>query len=278
MADHNIWKHVKVDPDSIKNNPYLNPVQPSTSQPSDIPDTTQALNGIYEITERFDTYALGVDSIRNTKITLKNLQPQFTKPDGSKIYSPLTTLESLEVMINDYNTLKDEHGTDRSVADRIKLFSNYKYTCTGVAYKNGGGEIKIIPESSDLILIPNGFNQNSLQIDYSKIIGTKLDTSKAKYNQVLSQSEVIVHPAWIASVGDTQHGRDILKAYSNIIFNLLKNNNKTQGMGYWITTNPDSDQLRALFVNSIDDYSGAVGYDVLSNYARFLRVARSQKN
>ena len=278
MADHNIWKHVKTG--DVSNNPYFKETEniPPTSPSSDIPGTMQVLNGVYEITERFDTYALGVDSIRNTQITLKNLQSQFTKPDGSKIYRPLTTLESLEVMINDYNTLKDENGTDRNIADRTKLFSNYKYTCTGVAYKNGGGEIKIIPESSDLILIPSGFNENSLPITYSKIIGTKLDTSKAKYNKLLSQSEVVVHPAWIASVGDTQHGRDILKAYSDIVFNLLKDKNKTQGMGYWITTNPGSGELRALCVSGIVSDSNAFGSGDLDGGARFLRVARTQKN
>jgi hypothetical protein len=235
------------------------------------------LNGRYEISDKFDTYSKGVDAIRNMKIIDNISQPIFKKSDGSYIYRPLTTLESLEVMVNDYNTINDANGKTRTQEDRERLFNNYKFTCTGIAYPKGGKEIKIIPESTNLIMILETHNTTFLDINYANIVGTKLDTSNAKYNKLLSKSEVLEHPAWIASVGDTIDARKVLKSYADIVFKMIATKSNTQGMGYWIKTSPDKDQLRALYGYSIDDNSDADGIYFLNDKARFLLVAQLQK-
>jgi hypothetical protein len=236
------------------------------------------LNGRYKITDRFDTYAKGVDAIRNIPLVDNISQPTF-KSNGSKLYRPLTLLESLEVMVNDYNTINDANGETRTIEDRERLFNNHKFTCTGVAYLKGGKEIKIIPQSTELLTILETHDDLFLDINYANIVGTKLDTSNAKYNKVLSKSEVLEHPAWIASVGDTIDARKVLKSYVDIVFNMLATKkNSTQGMGYWINTSPDKDQLWALYVNYIDVNSDAGGDVNLSGNARFLLVDQLQKN
>ena len=269
MLDNNPWKHV--DPGDVSKNPYYK--KPETKKAN-----TKILSGNYEISDRFDRYELGVESIRSTPITNANAQPIFVKPDHSKIYRPLTTLESLEVMIKDFNTLKGSNGNVRSEEDRLRLFSNYKYTCTGVAYKTDGKEIKILPESMELILIDKDLNKSFLSIDYSKISGTRLDTKQAKYNQGLSREEVLNHPAWLASVENTTHGKNILKEYTEIVFNYLKTKkNSTQGMGFYIVTDPKADQLWALYVNGVVNISNANGNSFLDLSARFLLVAPRAK-
>ena len=278
MQDNNPWKHV--DPGDVSKNPYYKKLETTnnTKPPETKKANTKILSGNYEISDRFDRYELGVESIRSTLITNTNAQPIFVKPDHSKIYRPLTTLESLEVMIKDFNTLHDSNGDVRSEEDRLRLFSNYKYTCTGVAYKADGKEIKILPESTELILIDKNLNKPFLSIDYAKISGTRLDKKQAKYNQGLSKAEVLNHPAWLASVENTTHGKNILKEYTEIVFNYLKTKkNSTQGMGYYIVTDPKVDQLRALYVYGIDYNSNAVGNNFLGNFARFLLAAPRAK-
>jgi hypothetical protein len=244
---------------------------------ADNADNNVLLSGQYEITDRFDTYAKGVDFIRNVPIDKNRPQPILVKTDGSKIYRQLTTLESLEVIVNDYNRLQNVDGRNRSPEDRERLFNNYKFTCTGVAYEKGGKSIKIIPESSTLITIPETHNTGFLDIDYSNMQETKLGTGKSKYDVGLLKSEVLNHPAWIASVEDIVRGRDVLKEYADIVFSLLKAKNKSTGMGFYLFNKPDADQLRALFVN-FGSGSVANGSGNLSGSARFLFATPLQKN
>jgi len=281
MTDNiNPWRYVARR--DVSNNPYFKEVKTEENQGNSIPEDNtipdksvhSILSGQYNITDRFDTYAKGVEFIRSITISKDYKQPIFVKSDKSKIYRPLTTLESLEVMVDDYNRLQ-ENGKDRTPEDRERLFNNYKFTCTGVAYKKGGGEIKIIPQSTDLIIIPESHNTNFWSIDYSNIKGTKLDTSKAKYNTGLTKSEVLAHPAWLNAV---EGNKKVLEEYANIVFNMLATKkNSIKGMGFYIINKPDADQLRALCVISLDGYSFAGGIYDLNVDARFLLVAPSQK-
>lgn len=279
MDKNNFWKRVEAG--DVSNNPYFK-VEPVADRGSEDTSVHNVPNhntpsGRYEITDYFNTYALGVDHIRSISITPNNTQPIFVKPDGSNIYRPLTMLESLEVMVNDYNTLKDASGQDRTSEDRKKLLSNYKFTCTGIAYKAGGKEIKIIPQSTELITIPSTHNSAFLPITYNNIIGTILNPANAKYNQLLSETEVNNHPAWIASVGDTKQGRNILKEYTSMIFKILSEKQQTTAMGFYTNQNPTTDELRALYVRVIGSNSFANGSYDLNYYARFLLVAPQKK-
>ena len=117
MADHNIWKHVKVDPDSIKNNPYLNPVQPSTSPPIVEPPTsyqsTTPLVGIYSTIEG-NTYANAVHELQDSlRSNPSQAHPIFISSSGTKLFRPLTYKENIEARINDFETKKNPESLSK---------------------------------------------------------------------------------------------------------------------------------------------------------------------
>lgn len=235
-------------------------------------------SGRYVISDRFNTYGLGVEHIRSIPITLGYTQPIFKKVDGSQIYRPLTLLESLEVVVRDYNTDKNSDGITRTEKDKQELLRKVKYTCTGIACKAEGTEIKIIPECQQLINIPANNTKSFLEDAYNTLEGITLNTNTGKYNQLLKESEVNSHSAWIASLGGTQHGRDILKEYSKIIFKLLAKEQQTKGMEFYVMfNNTKKDELRTLSTWGIKIYSDAVGPSNLDFYARFLLAVPSKK-
>ena len=79
---------------------------------------------------------------------------------------------------------------------------------------------------------------------------------------------MINHPAWIEALeGD----KVLLKNYADIFFNVLK---KPEAMGFYVRQNTKDDELRALYIDGLDKYSNANGYDNLYDYARFLLVAQ----
>jgi len=275
MADHNIWKHVKVDPDSIKNNPYLNPVQPSTSPPIAEPPIIVS-NGEYIKLTKTDTYAKGVVALQAfLKANSSDAHPKFTLSNGSSVYRPLTFKENIEARVTDYNTDKNVDGSTRTAEQKIELFTNWIDSCTGIAYEKKKSKFKIIPICDTLISLPEDFNDAFYSITYSRLVGRELDSSTDLYNQDLTLQQVLVHPAWFAVLEDD---KTLLKTYAKITFDLLKSKySKESGMGFSVQSNTTKDELRALFVNSIDNNSDACGNDDLSNYARFLRVAPREK-
>ncbi len=177
---------------------------------------------------------------------------------------PLTFRETLAARLESYFTSEDKE----------KLFNTYLDTCTAVAYKEGSTKFKIIPISSDLLGLEADFNEPFVRIDYDEIAGVELDRNEAVYNQLLTKDEVIKHPAWLAAVeGDER----LLEEYSDLVFALLKEKyGKDKGMGFWLRSGVQEDQLRSVFVYNLNGYSSANGcYNFNSNTA-FLRVSVAQ--
>ena len=244
-----IWKHIKIDPEKVKNNPYLNP-EVKVDEP--VPEPT-SIEGQYILMDKADTYAKGVHALQEA---CSKVHPTYTLPDGSKIYRPLTFKENIEARVNDY----ESNGT---------LFGRWLDSCTGIAYKGKSSKFKIIPQSLNLITIDKDFNSSYLDINYNNLEGMELDQDKAKYNERLSKQEVLNHPAWLTALEDD---KALLKAYTDIIF-AEKNEDKL--MGFWTENKPDNDQLRALYVYYLDISSSAFGSIDLSNIGSFLQVAQN---
>ena len=90
------------------------------------------------------------------------------------------------------------------------------------------------------------------------------------YECCLIQVLVINPPAWKAAVGDDA----LLREYASIVFPLLQTKyNRDTGMAFFVVQKPNEDQLRALFVDSLDNGSSADGDDNLDSSGSFLRVA-----
>ncbi len=221
----------------------------------------------YVLMSEKSTYTKGVHALR-TKCEKENdcRQPLFIQEDGSRIYRPLTFKENIEARVNNFNTLYDQNGKERNQHDRLRLFTRrWLYSCTGIADKKGSTKFKLVPQASELISIPN---ITRLSIDYDSIIGIELDRKDAVYNDLLTQSQVERHPAWLAAVDGDAH---LLKAHSEIVFNVLQQQNKA--MGFYVVQTSFEDQLRALLVGSLGNDSSASGNNYLSSSGSFLRVA-----
>ena len=121
-------------------------------------------------------------------------QPLFTAYAGDGIVRPLTFRETLEARVIDYNS------KDKSDKKRLELFNVWLSPCTGVAYKKDSTKFKIIPECRELITIMQSFREAEMGIDYDSLQGKELDRTKAKYNTLLTEQEVLEHPGWLAAV------------------------------------------------------------------------------
>ena len=237
----------------------------------------------YELMLEATSYANGVGAFRDSYKDKEAEVPQQLLYDnnGKTIIRPLTFRENLLARVEDFETLNNSDGTERTLDQRLRLFKKWLDSCTGIAYSaeqtdsNQTDDFRIIPVCKELITISSSFNQEFISINYATLQeGTPLKRSQAKYNLGLTQSEVLEHQGWLVAV---EEDKTLLQAYSTIVFsNMVQSNGNA--MGFYLRNDIGRNQLRALFV----DYgfsSNAVGYDVLNDRASFLRVAPpSSKN
>ena len=263
--EHLIWKPADALPTSKQ--------QPAPAQP---PQSTAALEGSYILMDQTDTYAKGVHALRKAsqKYTASP-HPTFTKSDGSQIYRPLTFKEVIQARVTDYNTLLDEEGNERTLEGRLRFFKKWIDSCTGMAYKANTTKFKLINVCPELITISKGFNDNFLSINYDSVTGIELDSSKGKYDESLTKKEVINHKAWLAAV---EEDKVLLKEYCDIVFDQLKKKyGRDTGIGFYFFDVGEDDELRALFVDSLNNNSNAGGFSYLNLSGSFLLVAPSRE-
>ncbi len=248
--------------------------EPKQAKPT--PEKT-VVEGSYLLMPQASTYAQGAYAMRKAcEKETSSPHPLFTVDDGSQIYRPLTFKEVIQAKVTDYNTLLDEEGNDRTLEDRLRFFENWIDSCTGMAYKAGTTAFKVIPMSKELITIKKSFNEEFSPIEYDDMVGVELDTSKGKYDDSLTKKEVINHKAWLAAV---EEDKVLLKEYRDIVFDQLKTKyDRDTGMGfYFADVGEEDDELRALFVYSLNYSSDAYGSNDLSSSGSFLLVAPSRK-
>jgi len=275
MSGNDIWKHVKVDPDSLKNNRYINP--PQSSGDSDSKNTTGGLNsgdvkidGNYSFIEA-KPYAVAVHKLRKSLADApSDIHPKFTISAGTHIFRPLTFKENIEARINDYET-KNPDGSARTDAERQKLFKVYLDSCTGIAYKAGATKFKIAPICPELINIDKSFNSEFKPVDYATFTGKEFDSSQDIYNSLLTETQFLNHKAYKFLY---EEDANLMKAYWKIVHTLKPQDTL---MGLWARKNTDADELRVLCVYDLDNDSDANGFNDLNYYARFLRVAQRAK-
>jgi hypothetical protein len=224
-------------------------------------ESNGTIDGKCLLSPEAESYASGVYALRNAA---KHPHPQFKKDDGSEIIRPFTFKENIEARVDDYNCLTNPDGSKRTEKERLRLFSSYLDSCTGIAHKRGSSRFKIIPVCKELILIDEGFDANFLSVDYDSLPGIELKRDAATYNHRLSKNKVLEHPAWKAAVGDD----NLLKAYVDIIFGNPRN---SELLGFCITRKTDCDELRALSLCDIDYGSYVRGQNDLNDYACFLQ-------
>ena len=144
-------------------------------------------------------------------------------------------------------------------------------TCTGVAYSSNG-KFKLIPISRELCSLPEDFNPSGLQINYSSISsGVELERDNT-YGRLLSLNEVLAHRFWLAGF---ENNLSKLTEYRDLVFNKLaerqnKSVQEVKGMGVWLLDIPQSDELRGVWLSSININSSVSCDYGLDGDARFL--------
>jgi len=226
----------------------------------------------YEVMSQTNTYAEGVYALRNFYEETRYEAPKqlLYACDGQKIIRPMTFKENILARVEDFETRVPKDGTKRTLDDRLKLFRERLDSCSAIAYSSQNkDEFMIIPLCKELITIPKDLSNNFISICYSDFQGRgiSLKYSQAKYNLLLTESEVISHPAWIAAVEEDMR---LLIAYSGIMFDNMKLiGGKTAGF-FLHNEMKSEDMLLGIFVKSNINNSDIGGSSIFCTPFSFL--------
>ncbi len=183
---------------------------------------------------------------------------------------PFTMKENLQARIEDFNTLTNPDGTERTEEERKRFFNIWLDSCSSIHYLARTTRFKINPVSPELITLAQAPTLDYLAAHYAQTQVTELDSTVrgVKYNCALSRAEVLEHPAWLAAV---KEDRVLLGDAFDIVCAVKNAPANWNGMGFYVYPNKAQDELRPLFVD-IHNYQGnANGRNSLTNYSRFLR-------
>lgn len=224
-------------------------------------DALNAANLSYDVV-RANSYSQALTKLRASYTKAKAVfRPAYVKADGKSLARPLTFQETIDAKVNAY-----ESGNK-------KLFNTCLSTSTAIVY-DGKSKFKIVQLAEELVRLPRGFDKLFAESDFEKIDAQELDRSKSIYNNLLSKPLALSHPAWNEAVPD----KALLKAYRDIVFDELNRVQTEEAMGFWLSSEPPKDSLRALAIDLLlGCYSVANGVDDLSCEARFVRVVQKAK-
>src|SRR3989338_10775094 len=152
----------------------------------------------YEVMQRTGTYALCVQALRDSYAAGEcPLQPTVMIEDKQWV-RPLTLKENLQARVDDFETLCDENGKERSLQDRLRLFDICLDSCSGIVYEKGTTRFKIIHVCRELITIDQLFDGLFIPVSYGDIHGKDvvvLDSKEKIYDKWLTREQVMNHPA-----------------------------------------------------------------------------------
>ena len=170
-------------------------------------DDLKFISPVYTL-EKGDDYNMGLLELRRAYAENRAvLQPVFIKPNGDSVARPMSFEETIDALVNDYES-----------EGRILLDSGYLSSCTGIIWYGYTPRFKVVPVSSDLILLNKSPEQRYLMVDYDSQDGIELNATLGKYNTPLTKLQVLNHPGWRTLVSD----RALLKAFRDIVFAELK--------------------------------------------------------
>jgi hypothetical protein len=227
------------------------------------PNTTSSSSlistGNYILMPQANTYALGLHALQQACIAEgdKCQQPQIQLPDGRKVYRANTFLENILARMNDWETLTDSNGNNRTEEERKEYFQTWLDSCGGVAYQARSTRLKLQLICPQLMGIDKEDTSHFLPVNYANFSGQEFDSSHPNF----------VHDGWLYLLeGRTDVYTDYLKILKTI----------TQidiTPGFWKRKNTSDDELRALYVIDLIIISNVIGNNDLINNGSFLRVA-----
>ncbi|HLC80696.1 MAG TPA: hypothetical protein VJG31_02900 [Candidatus Nanoarchaeia archaeon] len=188
--------------------------------------------------------------------------------NGQTYVRPFTLKENLQARIEDYNTLINQNGTQRTEEERERFFDTWLDSCSCIHHIARTTRFKIIPCSNELIALAQAPVNDYLSVPYTQTSGTELDSARGKYNQDLSRAEVLEQPAWLAAVEEDRallgEAFDVMRTVKNVPAGW-------KGMGFYIWPNQAQDELRPLVVNLRGRVGDAHDWGVLDVGGRLLR-------
>ncbi len=171
---------------------------------------------------------------------------------------PFTFYDNVGARIIDYEV----NGKD------AELFNTWLDSVTGIAYKAKSTKFKLVLRSDKLENITKGFNQSFVPIDYDTEKGIEFDSAKGKYNKLLTRKEAKNHEFWLAAMNSD---KEKLAKYVDFWFDKT---GRKEGMGVYLRSNIDKDELRGLVLYGDGGSSGVSGNYNLSNGACFVSGAQ----
>ncbi len=140
---------------------------------------------------------------------------------------PLTSKETTEAFVDDFNTIYDEDGNKRTIESRLGLIYRpdvlgTRDTSTAIWYNAKNYKIKIIPQAAYLLWLGEYLsNKNSLiweahfQGKSNLFDGYEITRKEGdNFNEILSKKQALNHPGWRAIV---EEDINLLKNYLEIL-------------------------------------------------------------
>ncbi len=228
--------------------------------PAEEPDTPPAPGagsslhvGKYILMPRTSTYALGLHDLQEQCQKENNSNhPQIVLSGGKKIYRANTFLENILARMNDWETLRDPAGNERTLEDRKRYFVTWLDSSCGAAYKAKSTKLKLQLVCPQLMGIAKDFNEDFLPVDYASFKGIELD----------SNSRNFVRDGWQILLEDRT---DVYRNYLEILKVIT---GKKIVPDFWKRKNTTTDELGAVYVDDLGSGSDA---SVLNDGGRFLR-------
>ncbi len=203
----------------------------------------------YVIPVRSYNYYSALEGLRARYDGATSTQPTVTVK-GKVQPRPLTIRETIEAVVQNYETLLRADGSTRTKEERLVLLRLPFDTGSAIVYEKMPSEkCKIVSLASQLTELDTAVGP-CVFVDYAAISGVELNFTQGKYNSFfgLSKSEVETHPGWNAVVGDAA----LLKTFRDIVFSEAGTD---RAMKFCVRGPVRESQLHPLYLNWLEEKS-----------------------
>ncbi len=175
-------------------------------------------------------YVQAMRNLQNRFAQAESLQPTVTQ-EGKTLARPLSAAETLQAIVDNYETLHHADGSVRTKKERLGLVQDALDTCSAMVLDTYPSErFKIVSiyqpfALGDKDLVKGGY----AIVEYGKVEGNEFSRSNGKYNVALSEQEVLDHSSW---KGVTGNNAALLKALRDMVF--TETGKPTKGMAFCV--------------------------------------------
>ncbi len=220
--------------------------------------TTEIIAGVMKYTFRGRSYNYysALEGLRARYTSATSTQPTVMVK-GKVVPRPLTFQETIESVVQNYETLLRADGSTRTKDERTALLRRQFDTCSAIVYEKMPSEkFKLVSCASQLAELEKAVGP-CLFVDYATVSGVELNFTQGKYNSLfgLAKSEVEAHPGWNAAVEDAA----LLKTFRDIVFSEAGTD---RAMKFCVRGPVRESQLHPLYLNWVQEKSNIGDIDM----------------